>query len=73
MKQIAEFDKPYDATLLMLKDELQANSIEFFITGENGNNNPYMAVTFEIGIMVDESDYETAMSILGEVRKKQSV
>lgn len=67
---VAEFDKPYDALLLLLKDELQANSIKYDIIGENGNDVQYIAITFDIKVMVDENDFDSALAIFNELREK---
>jgi hypothetical protein len=73
MKTIAEFDKPYDALLIILKDELQANSIEYHISGENGHNIQYNALTFEIQVMVEDSDYDAAVRIYNELKEQKKI
>lgn len=73
MKTIAEFDKPYDALLIELKDELQANSIEYHISGENGHNVQYISLTFEIHVMVEDKDYDAAVRIFEELRVRNKI
>jgi|GEM_PF-2771916 len=70
MKIIAEFDKPYDAMLIMLKDELQANSIEYKVTGENGHDIQYNAFNFEIQVLVTEKDFTAAAAIFNDLKRQ---
>ncbi len=73
MKTIAEFDKPYDALLILLKDELQANSINYHISGENGHDVQYISLTFEIQVMVEDKDYDAAVRIFKELREQNKI
>lgn len=68
MKVIAEFDKPYDALLIMLKDELQANSIDYQVSGEKGHDVQYLALTFDIKVLVDDTNFDTAVRILKKLK-----
>jgi hypothetical protein len=71
MKTIAEFDKPYDALLILLKDELQVNSIEYQISGENGHDIQYNSLSFEIQVMVEDRDFDVTGAIFNEVLKRK--
>ncbi len=60
---LTEFDKPYDANLIKLKDELAADVIDFKIEGEEGNIGNCDALTFEIRIFIDLSRHQEANQI----------
>lgn len=70
MKIVAEFDKPYDALLILLKDELQANLIEFEVTGEKGSDIQYNSLTFDIKVIVDDNDFDSAISIYNRLNEQ---
>ena len=71
MKTVAEFDKPYDALLILLKDELQVNSIKYWIFGENGCDVQYISLTFEIQVMVEDKDYDAAVRIFNKLKEQK--
>ena len=57
---LAEYDKPYDAMLIRLKDELAAAEIRFRVEGEQGIVGKYDLLTFVFLEMAHESQFPEA-------------
>jgi len=67
---IAEYDKPYAATLNKLKNELAADEIDFMIEGEDRLVGEYDHLTFEIRVFIVVTKYEEANLIKMNIEDK---